>query len=493
MNAYIVRNLAMSASALAMFASASPLFAQTAPQAAAAEENSSMEDIVVTARRREESAQSVPISVTALSGERLQTATVQSLNDLTALAPGIRMSSEGGGGVSTISLRGLSKTPVGETLPAVVIYFAEVALPNQGVDIPTYDLGNIQVLKGPQGTLFGRNTIGGAILMTPQAPTYNFNGYAKATVGDFNLRAFEAALNVPIISDRVALRVAGQIRRRDGTVNIIDGKDARNIHQQSLRASLLIEPLDGLTNTTIVDYFDADEIPNPGIIYKNQVAAFAPTMNALVAGQNASGRFPAPLSAAGYLAALGAAADAQIAMGPFKTRQSIPNFITARESLGIVNTTRFDLSDNLYIKNIFGFRKSKLDITSQSDGLPLIFPTTGFQAGLDVLTGGLKSKRELMSNELQLQGSTLGGVVDFIAGGIYTEDKPVGAENGNYGPRFQFGGTIAPSVFGPALSSFITSKSYAVFGQVGIDLSDIVVSGLKLNLGYRQTWDKIKA
>src|SRR5690606_20238831 len=108
-----------------------------------------------------------------------------------------------------------------------------------------------------QGTLFGRNTIGGAILMTPRAPTYNFEGYAQATVGDYSLWALEGALNAPIIDGVAALRIAGQIRRRDGTVDVIDGKDARNIHQDSLRASLLIEPGAGITNTTIVDYFKA--------------------------------------------------------------------------------------------------------------------------------------------------------------------------------------------------------------------------------------------
>lgn len=465
--------------------------AAEAVEQADAEKN--IDDIVVTARRRSESAQRVPISITALSADKLETATVKSLNDLTTLAPGLRMSSEGGGGVSTISLRGLAKTPVGETLPAVVIYFAEVALPNQGVDVPIYDLGNVQVLKGPQGTLFGRNAIGGAILMSPRAPTYDLNGYVRGTLGDFMLRELEGAVNIPIIDGSAALRVAGIVRRRDGVVKVTDGPDARNIHQESFRASLLLEPTAGLTNTTIVDYFNADERSNPAIVYKNQIATFIPTLTALINGQNASGRFPSPLSVAGYVEALNAAVDRQLAQGPFTTQQAIPDLYTRRKSLGVVNTTRFDLSDDIYIKNIFGWRKSKIGLTSNSDGLPLIIPTSGFAAPLDVLTGGLFAKRELLSNELQLQGSAFGNTVNFIVGGIYSQDKPVGAPNGNFGPRFQFGGPLAPSAFGPALSSFITSKSRAVFGQITVDLSKLGVEGLKVNAGYRHTWDKVKA
>jgi len=432
-------------------------------------------DIVVTARRRSESLQAVPVSVTALDSTKLANATVQSLNDLTALAPGLRMSSEGGGGVSTLSLRGLSKTPVGETLPAVVVYFAEVALPNQGVDVPTYDLENIQVLKGPQGTLFGRNTLGGAILMTPRAPGDEFEGYAKLSVGDFFLRSGEAAVTIPIARDLLSVRFAGQIRRRDATIKNVDGgPDFRNVRQESGRATVQLTPGFGITNTTIVDYFHANEVGNLAIVYKDQSAQFL------------------PLLGAGYVDAISAGVKQQAALGPFAAHAPIDNMFTQRESLGVVNNTRMDLSDSIYVKNIFGYRWSKLALTNPSDGLPPLVPAAG-GPGLDLLTGGLFSKRELWSNELQLAGSLLDNRVDFIVGGIYTLDRPVGSPNGNYGSRFQIGGTPPPSAVAPALSSFIRSKSYAAFGQLGIDLSDWLVEGLKLNAGYRHSWDNVRA
>jgi iron complex outermembrane receptor protein len=454
---------------------AAPAVSNPTEQAAPAAAADTSGDIVVTARRREESAQRVPVAITAFSAAKLENATVQSLQDLTALTPGLRFSSEGGGGVSSLSLRGLSKTPVGETLPAVVIYFAEVAMPNQGADLPTYDLGNVQVLKGPQGTLFGRNTLGGAILLTPQAPTFTLEGYAKGTVGNFDLFAVEGAVNVPLIDDKLAVRVAGQIRRRDGTIdNLSGGKDFNNIRQESARVSILAKPVEGITNTLVVDYFHANEIPNHAIAYRDQSAQFL------------------PLLGPDYVRSIQQAVARQQAFGPFKAFQAIEDLYTRRESVGVVNTTRIDIADDVYFKNIFGYRHSTLKLTNPSDGFPPLAGPAGAPT-LDLLTGGLFSKRNMLSNEMQLQGEAAGGVVDWIVGGIYTEDKPTGTPNGNFGSRFQIGGNPPPSTLAPALSSFIQSKSYAVFGQVGVDLSEWVLEGLKLNAGYRHSWDRVRA
>src|SRR3546814_17767152 len=103
-----------------------------------------------------------------------------------------------GGKVGTsISLRGISKVPIGAGAAGVVQYFADVPYPAEGGNVPTYDLANIQVLRGPQGTLFGRNTLGGAILMNPPAPTRQFEGSAKVTYARFDYRQFEGANNIP--------------------------------------------------------------------------------------------------------------------------------------------------------------------------------------------------------------------------------------------------------------------------------------------------------
>src|SRR3546814_10601043 len=111
---------------------------------------------------------------TAFSSAALERSTVQSVSDLNTITPGLRFGAEGGKVGTSISLRGISKVPIGAGAAGVVQYFADVPYPAEGGNVPTYDLANIQVLRGPQGTLFGRNTLGGAILMNPQAPTRQF-------------------------------------------------------------------------------------------------------------------------------------------------------------------------------------------------------------------------------------------------------------------------------------------------------------------------------
>src|SRR3546814_12458984 len=100
------------------------------------------------------------------------------------------------------------------------LYFNEVPLPATGSLIPTFDMDNIQVLKGPQGTLFGRNAIGGAVLTYSRQPTYDFGGYGEVEYGRFNALRIAGAINLPIVADVLAIRVAGQAYSTDGYTKI---------------------------------------------------------------------------------------------------------------------------------------------------------------------------------------------------------------------------------------------------------------------------------
>src|SRR5690606_35431713 len=152
-----------------------------------------------------------------------------------------------------------SKALSGTTSPAVVSYFAEVPEPVWGSSVPQFDMANIQVLKGPQGTLFGRNTTGGAILYTPQAPSHELSGYVGGTVGNYDQNRLQGAINLPLIQDKVALRIAADFNRRDGyTKNIGVGSDLDAVDTNNLRLSLLVEPTDYISNTTIFDHFKSE-------------------------------------------------------------------------------------------------------------------------------------------------------------------------------------------------------------------------------------------
>ncbi|WP_052730565.1 TonB-dependent receptor plug domain-containing protein [Sphingomonas sp. SRS2] len=353
------------------------------PQATADEQA-----IVVTARRREESLSTVPVSIVALQGARLAESNVQVLSDVTNLAPGIRFTSEGDPGNTNITLRGLGNLPLGTGVPAVVNYFSEVPLPAVGVDLPILDLQSVQVLKGPQGTLFGRNTIGGAILLTPTKPTYEFEGYVQGTLGNYDYRALEGAINIPIVQDRVALRVAAQIRRRDGLTENLNGpRDFDNIHQEMIRGTLLLQPTERLTNTTTVNYFKANENSGGSVLTAYIPASLGP-LEPIFGSQ-----------LAGYLAA-------QQQVGIHKVFSATPFSHSNRRTLIFVNRTSLDLSDDVTVNNIFGYVKTRYDIAGNNDGLgPLVgpFPFTVFRPTL-------VSDRKYITEELQLQGSSLGSV-----------------------------------------------------------------------------------
>src|SRR3546814_10364028 len=97
-------------------------------------------------------------------------------------------------------------------------------------------------------------------LIQPEAPNYEFGGYVKGEYGRFDYRTLEGAINIPIVQDKAAVRFAGQIRRPDGSIkNLSGGPDFNDMHQDAFRVSLLLEPFDGLSRTTIYDYFKADE------------------------------------------------------------------------------------------------------------------------------------------------------------------------------------------------------------------------------------------
>ena len=195
-------SMMLASSALA-FAVSAPAFADSgeAEQPQASPSQPVSEDIVVTARRKAESIQSVPVAVQAFSSEILIKQNIHDTKDLQRLVPGVVFNGAGSDLNTTFTIRGQGRAVIGTISPSVQSYVNEVALPNWGAVIPTYDVANVQVLKGPQGTLFGRNTTGGAVLVYSQAPKHEFGGYASATLGDYSWHELEGAVNVPIVQD----------------------------------------------------------------------------------------------------------------------------------------------------------------------------------------------------------------------------------------------------------------------------------------------------
>ena len=450
-------------------ASSMPMVAHTQEggQRQGAQAGAYIEEILITARRREESLQEVPVSVNAFSDIRLQEASVTKLSDLTALSPGLRFQAEGGQTNTSVSMRGLSKLPIGEGIPAVVLYFNEAPMPGEGINLPIYDLANIQVLKGPQGTLFGRNTLGGAILMTSKPPGYEQDAYLQTTVGDYNLWEVQGAGNLTLIEDKLALRVAAQARDQDGfTKNLSGGRDFDDVNERSVRLSLLFDPLENLSNLLVADYFESHQQPGGQVIHDYHPSAFGP-------------------QAAIFDAALRPYVEGQRRAGPHKVYSDLDNPHADRRSWGAVNKTTWDIADNITVQNIFSYREAfvSTQINTGGNGPLNVELAPGFFSDFVLFRASSVMRREFLTNEIQLQGSSLGDRLEWIAGYFYNNDKA----NGPMGSQFQI---FDPLFDGPDLSysaSYVENENEAIFAQIGYDLTDT----LTFNLGVRYSWDKV--
>jgi iron complex outermembrane recepter protein len=470
--------------------------AQNAPVAAAAVSD----EIIVTARRTDERLQDVPVAVAAFDNRALERSTVQELSEVKSIASGLNFNSEGGKSTTNVSLRGIGQLPVGLTTPGVVTYFNNIAIPSLGSSIPTYDIANIQVLKGPQGTLFGKSTLGGAILVnTVQPDLYDIEGYLRGTYGRFEYRAIEGAINVPIVPGKIALRLAGQIRRQDERIRSLDadffatpevqalGVSDPNagdypgfddVNNDSVRASLTIAPSDRFSNTTVAEYFRADERAAGLYLFKADLAALQNTALFPLMGD------PTRAAIAVQLAALAKDYAQENPRGAFDG--GINGGQAYRKSVAIVNTTSFELTDSLSLRNIFGYRKNTNEQSINTSALPILD-----QGGIpNPFFGGLVTQpfityfaeqryvRDYIDNDFQILYNGASGL-NGILGAYYSVDGPAGP-SGDQFTTFSSLGRIPPT------TTHVKNRSFAIYSQVTIPLTD----RLNLNLGGRYSWDK---
>jgi len=214
-----------------------------------------IEEIVVTARRKQENIQEVPLSITAMTPDDLARESINTAQDLMGKVGSMTVGANGAMRNSeAANIRGQGST-FGAS-PGVATYWAEVPLPqdsftnNQGGPGMFFDLQNVQVLKGPQGTLFGRNTTGGALVLEPVRPQDNFSARVQAETGNYNDRGYEFVVNTPLYSDRLLLRVGGQKMERDGyTEDVLTGKDYDNRNYWTGRLGLTLRVGDDIENT----------------------------------------------------------------------------------------------------------------------------------------------------------------------------------------------------------------------------------------------------
>lgn len=481
--------------------SAGPAFAQAEPQGV---RDMNLADIVVTAQRREERNQDVPIAITAFSPELLSRNNIKQAQDLNGLVPSMTIGAKGNGSreVQTPTIRGQGATF--QAAPGVVMYMNEVPLPAaftlsmQGGPGNFVDLENVQVLAGPQGTLFGRNTTGGAVLLSPKKPTNDFGGYIEGSIGNYDMRGLEGVLNVPIVDDKLMVRIVGAYQDRDGfTRDIVWNKDRDDVHWYMGRVGILMKPTERLTNYFMA-YGARSSTNGPGIVNNG---------------------FNIPLLQAFGLCGAGAGqascdvyqaqSDLQADIGPRKVRHGLDDFQKVR-TWGLTNTTDLELNDELTARNIVSFQKFWGDFSYDGDGTPLQQydrdpyhypdgPVAGLsefglpQFGYLNAVSGSKPRDDLkqFTEELQLQGKVLDGKMDFTVGGFYYNLKPAGLWEVNqvvYCPAL-FTGVCQPT----KQYAGVSNKSKALYAQATIDLGLFTpaLDNLRFTAGYRYTWDTI--
>ncbi|CAN5312638.1 TonB-dependent receptor [soil metagenome] len=221
-------------------------------------EPTALDTIIVTAQKREESAQGVPISLTAFSSRAVETYRLESLRDLSRLTPGLLVSSFSQSS-PTIAIRGATNTftQIGANKPVAVVVDDLFIPRNSAATFELYGLNSVQVLKGPQGTLFGRNVTGGAIVLDTGKPGF---GAAAASVrvggGDYGLRQADGVADVPV-GDTVALRLAASLKQHDGYGrDRLTTREQDDLDSRSVRAQARIRPTKTLEVLLGADYGD---------------------------------------------------------------------------------------------------------------------------------------------------------------------------------------------------------------------------------------------
>ncbi len=224
-----------------------------------------LEEIVVTAQKREQNLQDVPISISAFSGAALKEMGAEKISDLGKATAGVEMNNES---VTQpeYNVRGIgtSDFTVGSD-PAVALYIDGVyAARGAGAEVPFDDVERVEILKGPQGTLFGRNATGGAIHIITKKPSDFTEGTIGGTVGNYGKKNVNFSFNTPL-SETLAFRISGTSSKRDGWLENVNGVDLENVDSESLRTSLLWTPTDKLEVIWRAEYNDLDQ--NSGTVY----------------------------------------------------------------------------------------------------------------------------------------------------------------------------------------------------------------------------------
>lgn len=393
-----------------------------AAQDAATSTPSALEEVVVTALKRTERLQDVPVSISALSGDAIAEQKIDSPHSLAAIIPNLQTANAAGGSNVIYSLRGVSLTDVSPNQRGpIALYYDEAyrgASALQGINL--FDLERVEVLRGPQGTLYGMNATGGAINFVSRLPDYETEGYISAGVGNFNRREAAGALQLPLVDGRLAARVAFTYLEADGYFeNRLPGKeDFNSTDEWGIRASFRLDATDDLQFVLRLDASEQDATNFGGRISVLDPVEVPNTCAGFGAGVGC-GFFAPPYYPDG--------------LGEWETESNfVPHF--KNETRSVALTTTWSATDTLEFTSVTSYVRGEINAPQENDGSPLrIFEApklggttrqfaqdlrlaTDFEGPLDFILGAYYNREEMDTGQyIQLFGEA-GGSCDLLAG-----------------------------------------------------------------------------
>lgn len=466
-----------------------PALAQ-APQADA---GINANDIVVTAQFRAQSLQDTPLAITAVSGDQLEARGQQSIIDIGATTPSVNISTATAiqGNAVSAFIRGIGQDDSSFALePGVGIYIDDVYFGTTfGASLDLVDLERVEVLRGPQGTLAGKNSLGGAIKLYSRKPDENFGGFVQGEYGRFDKREFRGSVNVPI-ADGLYSRFSASYRKDDGYFKELDygcvnpgqgiaatGRADKNCvlgraggaNMLSLRGALRYAPSGSPLEVNIIgDYVRDRSQPvatKPSYANNSSVRSYVP--GDPLGGVPLDSRFLTPEGSYTSYADYDASGNFTTVFGvPYQ--QAPGTFPDKRENSvdgwGVSGTIDYAIADNLSLKSVTAYRKADGTSVIDIDGSPL-----------NLLKERLRSVHEQFTQELRLSGK-IGDLVDFTVGGFYYKAKDLVDTRIN----------IPVFLFDFETEDPVRNRSIAGFAHVEVHATD------KLNIigGLRYTDDR---
>ncbi|MEL6226073.1 MAG: TonB-dependent receptor [Pseudomonadota bacterium] len=488
------RNLAVfTAGLLACSAITTPAFAQDADVLEAPEVDDSV--IIVTATRRAQDVQDIPIAVTAISPQALQNQGVNGIQEVTSLAPSFTSSqAQTSSGSVVLRVRGVGTTSNNIGFESAVGVFIDGAYQSRpGVALSEFvDIERVEVLRGPQGTLFGRNTSAGALNITTKRPDLNeFGGFVNAQYGSFNEISLQGAVNAPLIEDTLAFRLTGAFRERDGFIDVVDANgnvfdETNDTDQWLIRAQLGLETDSGLRGRLIADFSRSTPSLGGATELFQSPAVTSGAYAAVGLGANGGNGQPSvattPFDQAGFEEAL----DNRVVSANFAPFSTIENY-------GVTGEIEFPVSDSADLIFIGSYRNFDSNENYDSD----------FTAADIFNVGPLDTLIETYTAELRLQGEAFDGKLNYVLGGFFSDETIDQSTTFTAGTDYDanvgalFGGVAGPAPLLTFTGSNIAgngvtnrfqqeAQSYSIFTNNSLEIAD----GLEITLGARYSFEE---